>query len=124
MPVSCLATVTNDAFLPGTLVTIHSFLKHNPWFDGDVVVIHAGLSEEACECVSARGQRVRFHPAGSELVRRIDAVTAARPDFIGKRARFLSLEAFALAGYDKVLFCDSDLLFRQPVAELFEGDVE
>jgi lipopolysaccharide biosynthesis glycosyltransferase len=118
----CLATVTSDAFVAGTLVTIYSFLRHNRWFDGDIVVIHDELSDESREYLLACHGRIRFRPATQMLLDRIDAVTEARPDFVPKRARFLSLEAFGLAGYDKVMFCDSDLLFRQPVRELFTGD--
>ena len=37
---ACLATVTTARFLPGTLVTLGSFLKAHPGFDGGVAVIH------------------------------------------------------------------------------------
>ena len=33
----CLATVTTEDFLPGTVVTVGSFLKAHPDFDGDMV---------------------------------------------------------------------------------------
>ena len=36
----CLATATTASFLPGTLVTIGSFLKAHPGFNGGVAVIH------------------------------------------------------------------------------------
>ena len=39
----CLATVTTAGYLPGTLVTIGSFLKAHPGFNGDVAVIHDDL---------------------------------------------------------------------------------
>ena len=35
----CLVTATTESFVPGTMVTVGSFLKHHPDYDGDVVVI-------------------------------------------------------------------------------------
>ena len=39
----CLATATTPSYLPGTLVTVDSFLRQHPGFDGDVAVIHDEL---------------------------------------------------------------------------------
>jgi alpha-N-acetylglucosamine transferase len=114
--VIALATVTTNSFLPGTLVMLHSFRKHNPWFTGDIVLIHDQLSAESVEQLEG----CRFQRVSGDLSRRVDAVVDARPDFAGKRARFYSLDTFRLRGYDKVLFCDSDLLFRHSIQELFE----
>ncbi len=35
----CVAVATTEAFLPGALTTIGSFLKHHPRFEGDIVVM-------------------------------------------------------------------------------------
>ena len=43
----CLATVASETFLPGMPVMVASFPKEPPGFDGDVAVIHDGLSDEA-----------------------------------------------------------------------------
>ena len=56
-----------------------------------------------------------------ELRRRSMRVAEARPQFRGAVSHFYAFEAFRLAGYRKVLFCDGDLLFRQPVGELFDA---
>ena len=116
----CVATVTTDSFLAGTLVTLHSFLKHHPWFTGDIVVIHGALSADSRECLSRLHGRIRFVSVSPELQRRVEAIAAVLPEFASKQARFHSLEIFRLTGYDKVLFCDSDLLFRRSIRELFD----
>lgn len=116
----CLATVTTDCFVPGTLVMLHSFLKHNRWFRGDIVLIHDDLKTDSQEYLTSVYERIHFTRVSPELLHRVNAVVAARPDFRNKRARFYSLEAFRLRGYGKVLFCDSDLLFRQSVSDLFK----
>jgi lipopolysaccharide biosynthesis glycosyltransferase len=99
---------------------LRSFLKHNRWFRGDIVVIHDDLKPDHQEYLADCYEQIHFLRASAELLKRISHVTEARPDFLSKRARFFSLEAFRLRTYDKVLFCDSDLLFRQSVCELFK----
>jgi lipopolysaccharide biosynthesis glycosyltransferase len=95
---------------------LHSFLKHNPWFTGDVILIHGELRAESRERLAG----YVLQPVSDELSRRVDAVVDIRPDFGSKRAQFYSLDTFRLRGYDKVLFCDSDLLFRHSIQDLFE----
>jgi lipopolysaccharide biosynthesis glycosyltransferase len=116
----CLATVVTDGFVPGALVMLHSFLAHHPWFTGDIVLIHAELSDEYRELFVRLSDRVVFVPVSDRLKARVGLVTEAFPEFTPKQARFYSLEAFRLTDYDTVLFCDSDLLFRKPITALFE----
>ena len=120
----CLATVTSEGFLPGTLVMVASFLKEHPGFDGDVAVIHDGLSDEAKTCLAALHDRVRFETPSAELTDRLARVGAAHPRFAPILCHLHAFEAYRLTGYRKVLLCDGDLLFRQPVGELFDtGDL-
>ena len=115
----CLATATTEPFLPGTLVTLHSFAQCHPDFAGDVVVIHDELSAAAQHLLQAICPRVRLVPVSSALRQRVRAFGDAKPAFSGSLPRFFVLDVFRLSGYRKVLYCDSDLLFRQPVAHLF-----
>ena len=114
----CVATVTTPSFLPGTLVTLGSFLSRHPGFAGDLVVIHDGLPESAREPLAAL-PRLRFERVSPALRGRLKRLCAACPRLRSRNARFYSLDAFRLKGYRKVLFCDSDLLFRRPVDDLF-----
>ena len=115
----CLATVTTASFLPGTLVTIGSFLKAHPGFNGDVAVIHDDLPQSARDLLRLSFDRVRFVQVSPELRERAERLVAARAQFRGAVSHFHAFEAYRLTGYRKVLFCDGDLLFRQPVGELF-----
>ena len=118
----CLATATTERFVPGTLVLIGSFLWRHPGFAGDVVVVHdAGLPESLREVLADVFDGVRFHPVSPELVDRAESVQAALPQRDFTPERLFALEAFRLGGYRKVLFCDSDLLFRAPVDALFDS---
>jgi lipopolysaccharide biosynthesis glycosyltransferase len=116
----CLTTVTTDSFMPGTLVTLYSFLKHNRWFTGDIVVIHDELSEEYRTHLVNLDQRVKFLKVSEHLLLRVAEVAKVFPEFAQKEARFFSLETFRLRDYEKVLFCDSDLLFRRSIEDLFD----
>lgn len=116
-----MATVTSDSFVPGTFVTVGSFLLRHAWFKGDVLVFHQGLSEAGRETLAAFPQ-VQLRAVSPDLANRVAQLGEALPQFrrpVNRLPRFYSLEAFGLSGYRKVLFCDSDTLFNAPVDELF-----
>ena len=117
----CLVTGTTDGFVPGTFAMLGTFLKHHPRFDGDIIVIHDGLSAASREALAPLSERLRFEPVSPELRGRLARLWAGQPKLRGRLAHFYSLEAFRLHGYRKVLYCDGDLLFRAPVAELFDS---
>lgn len=118
----CLATVTSDGFLPGTLVLVHSFLAHHPGWRGDIVVIHdEGLGPYSKKRLAQAFDRVRFVEPSDALNDRLDRLLAAKPALADRRTRFLSLEAFNL-DYDRALIADSDLLIRAPLDDLFAHD--
>ena len=118
----CLVTAATEAYLPGALVTVGSFLMHHRGFAGEVVVVHNGLDEEMRKPLETLHDRVRFVSVSPALRERLAGLTAVRPELTRKRPNFYSLEAFRVTGYRKVVFCDSDILFRQPADELFEAE--
>jgi hypothetical protein len=113
--------VTDAEFLPGTCVLLSSFLRHNPWFDGDIVVIQRSLPDDARRTL-AGFPRVRWHDVGTPLLERVATVTAAYPALARKAPIFYSLEAFNLPDYDRVLKLDSDILCMGSAAALMETD--
>ena len=117
----CLAVATTETFLPGALTAIGSFLKHHPGFEGDVVVIHDGLGDASRAHLEALSDRIRLEPLAPALRDRLARLPADFGPSPHRLAQLYSLEAFRLTGYRKVLFCDADLLFRQPIGELFEA---
>jgi hypothetical protein len=109
--------VTDAGFLPGTIVLLSSFLRHNPWFTGDIVIIHDGLPEAARAWLH-RFPNLRWHAVGNGLKDRLTALAAARPTLGVKLPNLCSLEAFNLPGYDWVLKLDSDVLCTGSAAGL------
>ena len=117
----CFVTATTESFVPGTIVTISSFLKHHPFFDGDIVVIHDALPALQRQRVNEICGEVRFEQVSAELRTRLAALKAAQPRLAHRLGELYSLEAFRLKGYRKVLFYDSDVLLRASVEELFRS---
>ena len=117
----CLVTATTEPFVPGTLVTIGTFLKHHPRLDADVVIIHDGLAEAKRDVLAAAFDGVRFALVAPELRDRAMRLAVALPHRRITPEHFYILDAFRLAGYRKVLYCDSDILFRAPIGELFDS---
>jgi len=108
--------------MPGTMVMLHSFRRTNPWFDGDIHVLHDGLSTEHQALLADTFPRLRCGPVSPELHARLDTLLAAKPDRAPRRARFYFLDAYRFAEYDRLLIADSDLLFLDDVSALFRVD--
>jgi lipopolysaccharide biosynthesis glycosyltransferase len=117
----CVATVTDASYLPGTLVLLSSFLRRNPWFEGDIVIIQQGLPDHARRRLS-RFRNVRFHDVGPALTARLAAVAARHPALERKLPIFFSLEAFNLPAYRRVVKLDGDLVCLGDATPLFEHD--
>lgn len=112
-----LVTVTSEDYLPGTLVLLQSFLQHNRWFSGDLVVLHDDLPE-ALHTYFQGWQQVQLVSVSTALKARIAPLVKVCSHLSRAEARFYALDVFRLEDYDRVLFCDSDLLFRGSVASL------
>jgi alpha-N-acetylglucosamine transferase len=114
-----LVTVTTPGFLSGTLVMLHSFAKHNPWFEGDRVVIHDDTLSQQDMDLLARLFGTLFIRVDPRLMERTQALCQDFPDYKRRMGQFYSLEAFRLSSYRQILFMDSDTLFRGSVESLF-----
>lgn len=121
---TALVTVSNPAFLAGTMVMLYSFRQHNPWFKGDIIVIHDDLHDDHLAYIQAL-ENVKFRKVGPEITKRVDSLLPVYPDYARRKAQFYSLELLRLEGYDRLLFMDSDTLFLASVKDLFhqEGDL-
>jgi lipopolysaccharide biosynthesis glycosyltransferase len=114
----CLVTITDTDFVPGTLVLIHSFLKHNPWFAGDIVVLCNQLGPRYRRYFKVYPQ-IKFIEISKELINRTNALCQAEPKYEHRKGQFYSLDLFKLRGYNKILFMDSDILITGSFKALF-----
>ena len=114
----CLATVTTESYFQWTMTMLHSFVSSNPWFGGNIVVICHDLPAEMGADLHMF-DRVSLVEPSNDLSQRLIVFGNAMPEFKDKTARFYSLEIFRMAGYDKLLFLDSDMIVVKSVEELF-----
>jgi hypothetical protein len=122
LPRDCLVTITDDGFAAGTELLVFSFLRYNPWFRGDVIVLVGGaLGAHRRERLQALAP-VHFAEPGADLVARVDTLAQTFPELRKAGPRFASLEAFGLAGYDRVVYIDSDAFVTGDVSALFRHD--
>lgn len=112
-----LATVTTPGFMPGTMVMLHSFLNNNPWFKGDILIIHDQLPE-VHQSLLRRLYPVRFVQTGGDLLQRVQTLIPDYADFERRKAQFYSLEAFRFREYNQLIFMDSDMLVLGSLEEL------
>lgn len=66
-----IATVTDTRFLKGTLILLHSFLKQNQWFYGDIIIIEDDLTAIEKEYFSIF-PNIKFQGIHSSLNERIN----------------------------------------------------
>lgn len=114
-----IATVCTPGFFTGTVVMLHSFLRHNRWFDGDILIIHEDLQPRHIQ-VLEKIPRVRWIPVGPTLKDQVEKLLPDYPDFKRRKGQFYSLEITRITDYESLLFIDSDILFRGNVESLFD----
>lgn len=100
---------------------LHSFRQQNSWFCGDIIVIHDGLASEHLNLLTGSFDDLVPRRISSQLQGRLDKLCASVPAIKGRALQFGSLEALACSGYERLIFCDSDLLFLDTIEELTEA---
>jgi len=117
---TAVVTVSNDKFIKGALVLFYSFHKHNPWFDGDYVVISDGISDSNIQYLRDKlDVNLKVVTARPDIHANVNALAKTVTHLQNKASRFYSITAFGLTGYDKVLFLDCDMLCVGDLQELF-----
>ncbi len=119
----CLATITSPSFMPGTTVMLHSFLKYNPWFNGDIQVYGYDLTDSDFALL-AQFPNIHFPQPEKELIQKIDEVIHSCPGLSHKKMVFYSLNIFNKRGYDKYMYIDSDAFFCDSVENLIRSDFD
>lgn len=120
MPVNktAVATVCTDTFLLGTVVMLQSFKENNPWFKGDIIIIHEQLSQQSQHTLKARFENISFCAINQALKESLSTITSTVESLKKREARFYSLMAFSLTHYQQVIFVDSDILFLGSIGPL------
>ena len=117
----CIATITCDDFCVGTEVLLYSFLKYNPWFDGDINIVIDQLSAQSRQRLAAI-YPINFIKADPRLTSKIEVLKTHFEHLRDIHLRFYSLEAFNMTNYEKVVYLDSDMYCVGDIKELFLND--
>ena len=118
----CLLTITDDGFIDGTEMLVFSFLRHNPWFAGRILVLEGGALSEASKARLRALAPVEFIAPGADLGARVASLTQAIPSLKRAGPRFASLEAFGLVDFERVVYIDSDAFVTGDLSPLFFGE--
>jgi len=118
-----IVTVTDSNFLAGTQVLLYSFLKNNPEFDGDIIILESDLKEKEKSSL-LQFPNLRFEQPNKTLLERLEILSNYWPVAAKKSKHFYSLEIFRLNQYDKLLFLDSDMLCIGNLYDLFLTNYE
>jgi hypothetical protein len=115
----CLLTITDDGFIDGTEMLVFSFLRHNPWFEGRILVLAGGPLGEASKARLRALANIEFIAPGADLDARVASLTQAIPALKRAGPRFASLEAFGLIDFERVVYIDSDAFVTGDLSPLF-----
>lgn len=115
----CLLTITDDGFIDGTEMLVFSFLRHNPWFAGRILVLVGGALCDASRARLRALAPVEFIAPGADLDARVASLTQAIPALKRAGPRFASLEAFGLVEFERVVYIDSDAFVTGDLSPLF-----
>jgi lipopolysaccharide biosynthesis glycosyltransferase len=103
----CLATVSNKEYWPGTCVMIKSFLKHNRWFNGDIIIITCD-KEFFKRKIDKAKIKARLIAPSERLLNQIKKTRSEIHEL--KIDELFKIELFGLTGYDTIIYYDSDIL--------------
>ncbi len=121
-----VCTVTNDPFIIGTEILIYSFFKHNPWFDGDFIILHSKSLSAISEENKKRLQKIHRVVFREVKEKDYQGVINNFKDKPGMHQRIwpslYTFETFAMSEYDRVVFLDSDMLITGDMKGAFTSD--
>lgn len=121
-----LGVTGNLDFAAGAVIA--SFVRHNPGFRGDIVVLHDGLSPGALTALARLAPQVHCVPMDRAMVlarlTRAGLRTPATLDRLGRwgAMTLAKFEMFDwLDRYDSVVWADADVLIQGPVPDLWQA---
>ena len=121
-PGVAFVTVVNDKYAPGLEALVLSLIRQYPDFAADVVVFHdESLSPFSIGRLNSLYSHFRFLPrdtATYDVGQIGDSVNHRRVGLLG----YLSLEAFTLDEYHRVIVIDADTIVVNDISRLWTGD--
>lgn len=120
-----LVTLADNGYTIPAYTMIKSFLKHNAWFEGDVVIIQKGeFQKEAEDNLKSLYDKIIFYRPNETIYQKaIKRFEQCNEKVLNLCELYwphmLKFEVFGMEQYDRVVFYDSDMLFVGDVKEAF-----
>ncbi len=116
----CLACVATPDFMPGVLVMLHSFLRHNIWFEGDVIILHDALSDADQAKLRDLSNKVKIREISPEMAQATQQLLQRRPEMAPRSSSFYKGDLLSQHTYDKVILSDSDIVYRASIENIIK----
>lgn len=111
---------TSDNYFAGTCVMLHSFLQHNDWFQGDIILVSDDLKPRQEEFFKQHFNNLSIQSVQTDLSEAAASIGKMMPNLMQRYRNFYNLQLFLQSGYQRLLMLDADMLFRHNVKHLFE----
>jgi lipopolysaccharide biosynthesis glycosyltransferase len=125
---TAICTICDDKFTPGLITMLYSFLKHNPWFNKEVIVlyddVYSPISESNRSLINNVYNNVVFKPVirtdYEQLISVFKKNAKGRENVLRLIPSLFTFEIFSVcAQYDTLVYLDSDMIIRKDISELF-----
>lgn len=126
----CIFMVVNNAFALGAAITLYSFLKNNPWYDGDIIIgcgvdEGMGLTEENREMLLNLYHSLSIVELSfKDFYNIYDNLVPIAQGGTGFEMTVYKFHLFRLSGYERVVVFDADMLIIGDIKEIFEKNIE
>jgi lipopolysaccharide biosynthesis glycosyltransferase len=124
-----LYTICDDKFIDGARVMIYSFIRHNPWFNGKIVVLcnqtYSQISLENRSRLLEIYQDIEFKEVDTSIY--LDLIENFKKVATQSQLRLVpSLFTFEIFNsckdHDFLIYIDSDMLILDDISEVFSTD--
>lgn len=113
-----LCTLMDDRFFIGFVGFWKSFIRFNPWFKHDFVVLDNGISKE--------NKIIMKSMCNSIIFRKVKKKNYSETNFSNTherlKATYYTLDVFSLYEYERVVFVDMDITVLGDISELFKSE--
>jgi len=119
---NCIATILDDKYLAGFLLTLFSITQSTKNIDFDIIVLEWGeLSDESRDKIAKVYDKVIYKRIDTNLYDKCFYDSTWREWTYNCNYRF---DIFVLEQYDKVLFFDCDIIFQIDLSDMLAHDVD
>ena len=112
----CLFLSLTSDYIIGYRTFIQSFIEHNKWFSGDILIMALDLNDNQKEYVKSFHKKIKFIEPLYENYKDVNTSKLVNPGFVNN---YYKLDIFSYTKYEKIVSMDCDMLITGDISELF-----